>query len=102
MVSPMAEETANRLAVREVVSVAQDLLDVLHASNDGDEGAQIETGARMLLSASRSDSDDIELQMRGPVLSFPDVNYSRSVSCCSAFLIWFTCASALVDTANYF
>jgi hypothetical protein len=77
----MAVDTGERLAVDEVLSFAQDLVGVLRASNDRDANAQTGAGARMLLSACRSDSDDLELQMRGPVLSYPAGNYFRSVSC---------------------
>ncbi|PAN38948.2 hypothetical protein PAHAL_7G165100 [Panicum hallii] len=60
----MAVDTGERLAVDEVLSFAQDLVGVLRASNDRDANAQTGAGARMLLSACRSDSDDLELQMR--------------------------------------
>ncbi|RLM65302.1 uncharacterized protein C2845_PM16G08830 [Panicum miliaceum] len=60
----MAADTGERLAVDEVLSFAQDLVGVLRASNDRDANAQTGAGARMLLSACRSDSDDLELQIR--------------------------------------
>ncbi|RLM74589.1 uncharacterized protein C2845_PM15G09580 [Panicum miliaceum] len=60
----MAADTGERLAVDEVLSFAQDLVGVLRASNDRDANAQTGAGARMLLSACRSDSDDLQLQMR--------------------------------------
>ncbi|OEL20686.1 hypothetical protein BAE44_0018294 [Dichanthelium oligosanthes] len=60
----MAADADKRLAVDEVLSFAQELVGVLRASNDHDANAQTGAGARMLLSACRSDSDDLELQMR--------------------------------------
>ncbi|CAL5031832.1 unnamed protein product [Urochloa decumbens] len=69
----MAAETGKRLEVGEVLSFAQDLVGVLRASNDRDAHAQTGDGARMLLSACRSDSDDLEREMR---------EYQENIRCC--------------------
>nr|CAB3484633.1 unnamed protein product [Digitaria exilis] len=60
----MEADTGNPLAVDEAISFVRDLEGVLRASNDGDASAHTGAGARMLLSACRSDSDDLELQIR--------------------------------------
>jgi len=60
----MAADTGERRRVDDLISFAQDLVGMLRASNDSDANAQTGAGARMLLSACRSDSDDLELQMR--------------------------------------
>jgi len=77
----MAADTGERRRVDDLISFAQDLVGMLRASNDSDANAQTGAGARMLLSACRSDSDDLELQMRGPAHSCPAGKYFRSVSC---------------------
>ncbi|CAO2035207.1 unnamed protein product [Urochloa humidicola] len=60
----MAEDAGTRLEVEEVLSFAKDLMGVLRVSNDRDANAQTGDGARMLLSACRSDSDDLEREMK--------------------------------------
>ncbi|CAL5016751.1 unnamed protein product [Urochloa decumbens] len=69
----MAEDTGKRAEVDNILSFAQDLIGVLRASNDSDANAQAGDGARMLLSACRSDSDDLERQMR---------EYQENIRCC--------------------
>ena len=77
----MAADTGERRRVDDLISFAQDLVGMLRASNDSDANAQTGAGARMLLSACRSDSNDLQLQMKGPVhYSCPAGNYFRSVS----------------------
>ncbi|XP_062225752.1 kinetochore protein SPC24 homolog [Phragmites australis] len=56
----MAADAGKRLEVDDVFSFADDLVGVLRGSEDGDDGAS----ARMLQSACRSESDDLELQLR--------------------------------------
>lgn len=60
----MAADEGVRLAVDKVLSYSEDLLGVLGVSNDCDANAQVGSGARLLLSACRSESDDLELQLR--------------------------------------
>jgi hypothetical protein len=47
--------------VERLLSYADELVGVLRASTDHDGIAQVSTGARTLLSACRSESDDLEL-----------------------------------------
>lgn len=70
----MAADADKRPAVDEILSYANDLAGVLRASNDNDANAQTGAAAGMLLSACRSDSDDLDLQIRGSVLSCPAGN----------------------------
>ncbi|KAK8448895.1 hypothetical protein SEVIR_7G120500v4 [Setaria viridis] len=60
----MAADADKRPAVDEILSYANDLAGVLRASNDNDANAQTGAAAGMLLSACRSDSDDLDLQIR--------------------------------------
>jgi len=60
----MAADTGKRLAVDELLSFTEELEGALRSSNDRDASAQVGAGARMLLSACRSDSDDLQLQMK--------------------------------------
>ena len=77
----MAADTGKRLAVDELLSFTEELEGALRSSNDRDASAQVGAGARMLLSACRSDFDDLQLQMKGPIhYSCPAGNYFRSVS----------------------
>ncbi|KAJ1271188.1 hypothetical protein BS78_06G109900 [Paspalum vaginatum] len=69
----MAADAGVRLEVDEVLSYSDDLLGVLRVSNDHDANAQVGSGARMLLSACRSESGDLELQLR---------EYQEKISSC--------------------
>ncbi|WVZ85823.1 hypothetical protein U9M48_032691 [Paspalum notatum var. saurae] len=60
----MAADAGVRLEVDEILSYSDDLLGVLRVSNDHDANAQVGSRARMLLSACRSESDDLDLQLR--------------------------------------
>ena len=67
----MAAGAGESLGVERLLSYADDLLGVFRASTDRDDNAQVGAGARRLVSACRSESDDLELQIKGPLVPCP-------------------------------
>lgn len=66
-----AADVDKRPAVDDILSYADDLAGVLRASNDSDANAQTGAAAGMLLSACRSDSDELELKIKGSAPLLP-------------------------------
>ncbi|OEL18963.1 hypothetical protein BAE44_0020017 [Dichanthelium oligosanthes] len=60
----MAADMGRRLEVGELLSFTDELVGVLRGSDDAVANAQAVAGARGLRSACRSESDDLELQLR--------------------------------------
>jgi hypothetical protein len=65
----MAAGAGESQEVERLLSYADDLLGVFRVSTDRDDNAQVGAGARRLVSACRSESDDLELQIKGPLIS---------------------------------
>ncbi|KAF7009347.1 hypothetical protein CFC21_023889 [Triticum aestivum] len=60
----MAEDAGSRIEVANLLSLGEDLVGVLVGIKDGEALAQACDGARMLRSACRSESGDLELQIK--------------------------------------
>lgn len=60
----MAEDAGSRVDVANLLSLGEDLVGVLLGSKDGEAIARACDGARMLRSACRSESGDLELQVK--------------------------------------
>jgi hypothetical protein len=65
--APMAEDADNRLEVDELLSIGDELVALLNSSKHGEDVAQAGANARMLRSVCRSELDNLELQLKGPV-----------------------------------
>jgi len=65
----MAADMECRLEVDGVLSYPDDLMGVLRCSDDADANAQVIAAARLLRTACRSESDHLELQLKGLLLS---------------------------------
>ena len=69
--SLMAAGAGESLGVERLLSYADDLLGVFRVSTDRDGNAQVGAGARRLVSGCRSEYDDLELQIKGPLVPCP-------------------------------
>lgn len=81
----MAEDAGSRIDVANLLSLGEDLVGVLLGSKDGEALTQACDGARMLRSACRSESEDLELQVKG--LFSPALLRFRFMSCLE-LLVW--------------
>ncbi|KAL5649898.1 hypothetical protein ACJX0J_040707, partial [Zea mays] len=62
--SLMAASAGESQGVERLLSYAEDLVAVLCVSTDCDDNAQVGAGVQRLLSACRSESDDLEMQLK--------------------------------------
>jgi len=67
----MAAGAGESQGVGRLLSYADDLVGVLRVSTDRDINARVGAGARRLLSACRSEADDLELKIKGPLVPCP-------------------------------
>jgi hypothetical protein len=81
----MAADAGRRVDVASILSFGDDLVGVLLDVRDGESLAQACDGARLLRSACRSESGDLELQVKGP--SSPSLLRFGFMSC-SEPLVW--------------
>lgn len=88
----MAAEAGMRVNVASLLALGDDTVELLGERKDGEALAQACAGARMLRSVCRSESDDLEVQMKGPGL--PD---SPEIS--SHFVL---CDPTVVKISSYF
>jgi len=79
--SLMAARAGESLGVERLLSYTEDLMGVLRACTDRDGNAQVGAVARRLLSSYRYEFDDLELHIKGPLVTF------RAVSTFSVFLL---------------
>ena len=70
----MAAGAGESLGVERLLSYTEDLVGVLRASTDRDGNAQVSAVARRLLSGYRSEFDDLELHIKGPLVTCPAVS----------------------------
>jgi hypothetical protein len=81
----MAADAGRRVEVANLLSLGDDLIGVLLDTKDGESLAQAGEGALMLRSACRSDSGDLELQVKGPfspsLLRFGFMSCSEPLVC---------------------
>jgi hypothetical protein len=66
--SLMAASAGESQGVERLLSYAEDLVAVLCVSTDCDDNAQVGAGVQRLLSACRSESDDLEMQLKGQLV----------------------------------
>jgi len=67
----MAAGAAESLEVERLLFYTEDLAGVLRASTDRDGNAQVSAVARRLLSGYRSEFDDLELHIKGLLVTCP-------------------------------
>ena len=70
----MAAGVGKSLGVERLLSYTEDLVGVLRANTDRDGNAQVGAVARRLLSSYRSEFDDLELHIKGPLVTCPVVS----------------------------
>jgi hypothetical protein len=66
----MAADAGRRLDVANILSFGDDLVGMLLDVRDGESLVQACDGVRMLRSACRNESGDLELQVKGPFSPF--------------------------------